>query len=103
MALLLLFEQRAEDARQIADVLRDQEIVLHEPLDAAAAGVVGVAHALRDLALQVEGQPVLGAVRRGNADGSARSRENSARGRSAAPRPPTARLRSTSIATLSTR
>ncbi len=59
---LLGFELRAEDAGQIADILRDQEIVLHEALDAARASVVGIAHQPPDLALAIKGQPVLGAT-----------------------------------------
>ncbi len=34
--------------------------MLHEALDAAGPGMVGVAHAAADLGLQVEGQPLLG-------------------------------------------
>src|SRR5262249_41744860 len=60
--LLVGFEDRAEDPRQIADVFGHQKIMLHEPLDAAAAGMVGVAHPLADLGLQIEGQPLLGAA-----------------------------------------
>ena len=37
--------------------------MLHEAFDAARAGMVGVAHALADLGLQVEGQALLGAAR----------------------------------------
>ena len=62
LALLVGFEDGAEDAGQVADILGDQEIVLHEALDAAAAGVVGVAHAGADLGLHVEGQALLGAL-----------------------------------------
>ncbi len=62
LALLFALEERAEDARQIADVLGDQEIVLHEALDAARSGMVGVAHAPADFALQVEGEAVLAAA-----------------------------------------
>src|SRR6185312_10217976 len=51
--LLLGLELGAEDARQVADILGDQEIMLHETLDAARAGMVGVAHAAPDLALPV--------------------------------------------------
>ncbi len=40
----------------------DQEIVLHEALDPARAGVVGIAHELADFSLQVEGQPFFGAA-----------------------------------------
>ncbi len=61
LALLVGFEDGAEDPGQVADILGDQKIVLHEALDPATAGMVGVAHALPDLALQVEGQPLLGA------------------------------------------
>ena len=62
LAAVLGFELRAEDAGQIADILRDQEIVLHEALDAARASVVGIAHQPPDLALAIKGQPVLGAT-----------------------------------------
>ena len=62
LALLLRFQQGAEDAGEVADILGHQEIVLHEALDAARAGMVGVAHAAPDLALQIEGQAVLGAA-----------------------------------------
>ena len=34
--------------------------MLHKPLDAAAAGMIGVTHPAPDLGLQVEGQPLLG-------------------------------------------
>jgi hypothetical protein len=60
---LLDLESRAEDARQIADVLGDEEIVLHEALDAARAAMVRVAHAPPDFALHVEGEPVFGPPR----------------------------------------
>src|SRR5262249_9477555 len=61
-ALRLELELGAEDAREVADFLGDQEVVLHEALDAARAGMVGVAHAPPDLALAVEGEAVLGAL-----------------------------------------
>ena len=57
---VLGLELGAEDAGQVADLLGDQEVVLHEALDAARAGAVAVAHAPRDLRLHVEGQPLLG-------------------------------------------
>ena len=38
---------------------------MHEALDLGFAGPVGKAHPLGDLALQIEGQPVLGAPRNG--------------------------------------
>ncbi len=62
LALLLHFQDGAEDPRQVAHVLGDEVVVLHEALDAAGAGVIGVAHEAADLALQVEGEPVLGAA-----------------------------------------
>src|SRR6185437_11059517 len=63
LALLLGLEERAEDARQVADILGDEEVVLHEALDAARPGMVGIAHAAADLALDVEGEALLGAAR----------------------------------------
>ena len=57
---LLLLQRRAEDAGQVADVLGDQEIVLHEALDRRQTGMAGVAEPLGDLALDVEMQPLLG-------------------------------------------
>ena len=57
---LLLLERRAEDAGQVADILGDQEIVLHEALDRRQAGMAGVAEPFGDLALDVEMQPLLG-------------------------------------------
>ena len=41
----LLVEMGEEHARQVADILRDQEIMLHEALDATCGRQVGVAHA----------------------------------------------------------
>ena len=57
---LRLLERGAEDAGQVADILGDQEVVLHEALDRRQAGMAGVAEALGDLALDVEMQPLLG-------------------------------------------
>ena len=56
------FERGAEDARQVADVLGDEEIALHQPLDAEHAGAIEEAEALRELRLQIEGQLVVGAA-----------------------------------------
>jgi hypothetical protein len=53
---------REEHAGEVADVLRLQEVELHEPLDRALARALGVVHPPRDLALEIEGQPVLGAL-----------------------------------------
>src|SRR5260370_32563076 len=57
--LLIGFENCAEDPGQIPDIFGHQKIVLHEAFDAAAAGMIGVAHPPPDLSLQVEGQPLL--------------------------------------------
>ena len=56
---VMLLERGAEDARQVADVLGDQEVVLHEALDVLEAGMGGVAEAAGHLALEVEGQALL--------------------------------------------
>ena len=56
---LALLELRADDARQVADVLGDEEIVLHEALGRLQAGMHLVAEAARKLRLQVEGKPLL--------------------------------------------
>src|SRR3546814_8308382 len=50
-----------EGAGQVADALRVEEIELHETFDRALPRPLGELHALRDLALDIEGQPVLGA------------------------------------------
>jgi hypothetical protein len=55
-----LLQRGAEDAGEVADVLGDQEVVLHEALDVRQPGMLGVAEPLGDLALHVEGQPLLG-------------------------------------------
>ena len=60
LALLVGFEDGAEDSGQVADVLGDQEIILHEPLDPAASRIIGVAHLPSDLGLQVESEPLFG-------------------------------------------
>ena len=57
---LVEFEDGAEDPGQIPDVLGNQKVVLHEALDASAAGVIRVTHSSTDLGLDVEGQPLLG-------------------------------------------
>ncbi len=59
---LPLLQRRADDRGEIADVLGDQEIVLHEALDGALAGARAIAEPLGDRALQVEAQPLLGAA-----------------------------------------
>ena len=54
---MTVLEVRAQDRGQVADILGDQEVVLHEALDPARAGVVCVAHAAPDLGLHVEAEP----------------------------------------------
>src|SRR4029079_15396632 len=53
---------RTQDRGEIADVLGDQEVVLHEALDVLHARMFVVAEPNGDLALDVEGQPLLGAA-----------------------------------------
>src|SRR5438309_8552892 len=61
LALLIGFKDRAKDPGQVADILSNQEIVLHEALDAPGACAIGVPHSTRDFGLHIEGQPFLGA------------------------------------------
>ncbi len=51
---LPVLEIRAHNGGQIADMLGGQEIVLHEALDIAQAGMLGVAKPHRDLTLDIE-------------------------------------------------
>ena len=60
--LLIGFQNCAENPGQIPDIFGHQKVVLHEALDAAAAGMIGVTHTSPDLGLQVEAQPLLGAA-----------------------------------------
>ena len=55
----LRLQHRTEDPRELADTLRDEEIVLHEPLDGQIAAARPIAHARRDLGLAVEGEAIL--------------------------------------------
>src|SRR5262245_30598569 len=57
-----VFQFRAEDGSQIADILCDQEVVLHEALDILQAGMFGIAKPHGDLALDIERQAFLGAA-----------------------------------------
>ena len=59
---LLVFQLGAQDRGEIADVLGDQEVVLHEAFDVLHAGMRGVSQPHRDLALHVERHPLLGAA-----------------------------------------
>ena len=56
-----LLERGADDRGEIADVLGDEEIVLHEAFDVGLAGARGVAEPFGDRALQIEAQALLGA------------------------------------------
>src|SRR5271157_3873936 len=55
-------ERGADDRRQVADVFRDQEIMLHEPLDVGLARPGRIAELAGDRALYVEAEPLLGAA-----------------------------------------
>ncbi len=57
---LLVLELGAENGGEIADLLGDQEVVLHEALDILHARMRGVAEPDRDLALEIEGQALFG-------------------------------------------
>ena len=57
-----LLEPGAQDGGEIADVLGGEEIMFHEALDVLQAGMLGVAKPHRDIALDVERQPLLGAA-----------------------------------------
>ena len=57
---LAVLELGAQDGGQVADILGDQEVMLHEPLDVALARMLRIAEPHRDLALDVERQPLLG-------------------------------------------
>ncbi len=59
---LLVFQFGAQDRGEVADVLGDQKIVLHEAFDILHAGMRGVAEPDRDLALHVEREPLFGAA-----------------------------------------
>ena len=59
---LLHLERRADDAGELANFLGDEEIVLHEALDGAQAGMPAIAELFRHQRLQIEAQALLGAV-----------------------------------------
>ena len=61
----LVVEVREEGPGDIADAFGVEEIELHEAFDRAFAGPIGKLHPRRDLALEIEGQPVLGAPGQG--------------------------------------
>ena len=60
---LLHLERRAQDGREIAHVLGDQEVVLHEALDGSEPAAVDIAEPLRHGLLHIECQPLFGAPR----------------------------------------
>ena len=57
---LARLELGADDRGEVADLLRDAEIRLHEALDAGQRAAPGLAHALGELALQLEAEALLG-------------------------------------------
>src|SRR5690606_26463064 len=57
---VVLLERGAEDAGEIADLLRHQEVVLHEALDVLQPRMGRIAQPGRHLALDVEGKALLG-------------------------------------------
>jgi hypothetical protein len=59
----LLVELGEEEAGQVADRLRVEEIELHEALDGRFPGPVGVIHDLGDPRLVLEAEPLLGPAR----------------------------------------
>ncbi len=59
---LALLQRGADDGGEVADLLGDEEIVLHEALDPVEAGAVDVAEPLRDHPLLIERQPLLRAA-----------------------------------------
>src|SRR3546814_19294063 len=65
----LVVEMREEGAGDVADAFGMEEIELHETFDRALARAVGAFHAARDLALDIEGTPVIGASRAARAGG----------------------------------
>ena len=53
-------ERRADDGGEVADILGDEEIGLHEALDRRLPAAPGISDRVGDLPLQVEGEPLLG-------------------------------------------
>src|SRR5688572_10818050 len=61
---VMFLERGTEDPRQVADVLRDQEVVLHEALDIGKPRpVIVVTEPFRHAALMVERKPFLRPIR----------------------------------------
>jgi len=61
---LTRLQRRTDDSGEIADILGDKEVMLHEAFDARQAGAVVIAHALGEHGLNVEGQALVGATAR---------------------------------------
>src|SRR3546814_18804285 len=61
--VVLRLDDGAEDAREVADFLGDEEVALHEALDVHEAAVRREAHARRDLLLRVAGETFVGTAR----------------------------------------
>ncbi len=59
---LFLLERCANDGCKIADVLGDEKIMFHEPLDVGLPGPRGVVELFGDRQLKLERQPLLGAT-----------------------------------------
>ena len=57
---MLFFQRGAENSRQIADILDDQEVAAHEPLDGVVQIRIGVAEAFCHFGLHVKGKTFLG-------------------------------------------
>jgi len=62
LLFLLILEHGAEDARQIADILGDQEIMLHEALDGFQPAMFLIAETFGHFGLEIEGDALLGAA-----------------------------------------
>ena len=60
--VLLDLQRRAYDGGEVADILGDEEVVLHEALDRTQAAAADVAQPLGHDRLHVEGQPLLGSA-----------------------------------------
>ena len=57
-----LLERRADDRGEIADILGDEKVMLHEALGAREAGAIMIAEFRGEHRLQIEGEALLGAA-----------------------------------------
>ena len=62
--VLLLLHHRAQNSREVADVLGDQEVMLHEAFHGLRAFAVAIIHSARDGLLHIEGKLLFRSVRR---------------------------------------